>query len=332
MLTVGDVIRALEEHYPPYLASDWDNSGLQLGSRRSPVSKVVVALDLGYEVVEDACREGAELIITHHPLFFKGLKKIDLDSPKGAVIGRLLKENISVYSLHTNLDRAPNGLNDRLADLIGIKEHKPFGELLEVPYYKLVVFVPDSHLDKVREALGEAGAGYIGNYSHCTFAAPGEGTFRPGAGTSPFIGKCGELAKVGEHRLETIIDGPRLGTVIDAVKKAHPYEEVAYDVYPLHLPHREYGFGRWGGLSCPLAVKDVANRVKEVLKLPTVRLAGNAEKRVKRVAVVSGSGGSLLLKAAALGVELMVTGDVKYHEAEEAVSHGMAVIDAGHDG
>jgi len=332
LLNVSSITRALEQKYPLNLAANWDNSGLQVGSGSRAVTKVVVALDCTPAVVKRAEQAGAELIITHHPLIFSGIKKLNFDHPTGHMLQCLCAAGISVYSLHTNLDRAPQGLNSYLAARLGLKEPQVFGELLKLPFYKLVVYVPVSHLEPVRTALGAAGAGNIGEYSHCSFAALGTGTFLPGENTQPFIGKKGIMEEVEEYRLESIVSGEILSSCLAAVRAAHPYEEMAYEVYPLHQPGQDYGYGRCGELDPPMTLTELARMVKAELDLISVRMVGNPEGRIARAAVVSGSGASLIGEAAASGAQVLITGDVKYHEAQDALNRGLALIDAGHDG
>ncbi|MGE5449836.1 MAG: Nif3-like dinuclear metal center hexameric protein [Methanomassiliicoccales archaeon] len=332
MLTIADVTKALENKYPLNLAASWDNSGLQVGNSSHQLSKAIIALDCTPSVVNRAEQENAELIITHHPLIFSGLKSIKYDQPLGQMLQRICRSDISVYSLHTNLDRAHGGLNCYLASRLGLMETKVFGELLKQPLFKLVVYVPVDYLQPVRSALGAAGAGHIGEYSHCSFAMAGEGTFLPGSGTHPFLGEVGKLQQVAEYRLESIVNGEQLAPCLAALCSVHPYEEMAYEVYPLQQPVEAYGYGRLGYLSDAMSLKQVAAMVKARLDLSYVRVVGDPEGQLSRLAVVSGSGADLIAEAAAAGAQVLVTGDIKYHEAQAAISHGLALIDAGHDG
>ncbi|MGE5379901.1 MAG: Nif3-like dinuclear metal center hexameric protein [Methylocystaceae bacterium] len=332
MLTVASITGALEQKYPPSLAASWDNSGLQLGAGNEKVTGVLVALDCTMSAVKQAEEVGAQLIITHHPLIFNGLKHICFDHPQGRLIRQLCSCGMSVYSLHTNLDRAPDGLNSHLARKLGILNPQVFGEVIKQPYYKLVVYVPATHLHPVREALAAAGAGHIGEYSHCSFAAPGEGTFLPGPGTRPFLGQEGVLQQVEEYRLESIVSGHILDKCINDLRAAHPYEEMAYEVYSLQQPAAGFGYGRYGQLAVEITLGELAAQVKKNINISEVRIAGDIERKINRAAVVSGSGASMIAEAAAAGADVLITGDIKYHEAQEALSLGLNLIDAGHDG
>lgn len=329
---VKHIIRIIEHLFPLELAEDWDNSGLQLGSLQSEASRIMVCLDITESILNQAEENGANLIITHHPLFFKGIKCLNLDSPTGNIIGRLIKKDITVYSAHTNLDAGEKGLNQLLAETLGLQDIQLLDRSKKERYFKLVVFVPAAQAGSVRQAINDAGAGYIGNYSDCSFRTSGIGTFRPHPGTNPFIGRSGQLEEVEEYRLETIVPEKMVNGIIAAMKKAHPYEEVAYDLYPLANQVRAFSLGRKGRLETPLSLDQFAQQVKERLELDSVRVVGQLGHIINQVAVVSGAGAGYINKARAQGADVLVTGDLKYHEAREAESLGLAVIDAGHQG
>lgn len=328
-ITAGDIIKAMERLAPPGLAEDWDNSGWQVGDPAAPVRKVLLALDVTPEVVEEAENGGVQLIICHHPLFFKGIKSVRSDWPAGGLVYRLIQSGIGVYAAHTNLDSAGGGVNDALARALGLLEtgvlSPTYGKLL-----KLVVFVPVDFAGQVREALGRAGAGWIGNYSYCTFNLRGTGTFCPREGASPFIGSVGKLEQVEEVRIETIIRREDSERVVKAMLEAHPYEEVAYDLYPLENKGAPRGLGRLGVLPGAVSLAEFAGTVKKVLRAECVRYGGNPEARVERVAVCGGSGGDLWPLARQKGADVLVTGDVRYHAARDMLAAGMNFIDAGH--
>lgn len=329
---VRDIAALMEKHYPLNLAEDWDNVGLQVGSMGREVAKVVVALELDHQVLDQAWQENADLIITHHPLIFKALPSIKVDSPVGSLIRKLIMADISLYAAHTNLDSASKGVNQILAERVGLMDIVPLPLRTAGRHetlYKLVVYVPLTHVDEVRVAISSAGAGSIGNYSDCTFQSPGIGTFKPGPGTQPFIGQTGDLEQVDESRLETICPEHLLKSVIEAVLQSHPYEEVAYDVYKIEKPGTLYSPGRKGRLPQAVTLGKLAEQVQSQLDLPTLRLVGNTEHLVHKVAVVSGSGASFI-KEIAGQADVLITGDLKYHEARDAAALGLAVIDAGH--
>ena len=292
-----------------------DNVGLQLGSMNRKVSRVLVALDLDEDTVTTACDRQAELIITHHPLFFHGIKGINLDTPQGRIIQELLQAGITVYSAHTNLDTAPAGLNQHLAEKLGLRKVRPWQQGPVEKLYKLVVYVPDSHLEAVRSALTSGGGGFIGNYSDCTFRVAGTGTFKPLAGTDPFIGEIGQVEEVAEYRLETVVPAGQLQAVMEAMLEAHPYEEVAYDLYRLSNRGRVFSPGRIGLLPHPVRLGDLAGEVKRHLDLEYVLVVGDEDAVVEKIAVVAGSGASFISQVRQEGAQVLITGDVKYHEA-----------------
>lgn len=329
---VKDIAAMMEKHYPLNLAEKWDNVGLQVGSMGREVAKVVVALELDHQVLDQAWQENADLIITHHPLIFKALPNIKVDSPVGSLIRKLIMADISLYVAHTNLDSASKGVNQILAETVGLIDIEPLRLRTAGSYetfYKLVVYVPLTHVDEVRAAISGAGAGSIGNYSDCTFQSPGIGTFKPGPDTHPFIGQTAKLEQVEESRLETICPEPFLKSVIEAMLQAHPYEEVAYDVFKLEKSGTMYSPGRIGRLSQAVSLGKLAEQVQSKLDLPALRLVGATEHLVQKVAVVGGSGASFI-KEIAGQVDVLITGDLKYHEARDAAALGLAVIDAGH--
>ncbi|QGT99008.1 GTP cyclohydrolase [Candidatus Syntrophocurvum alkaliphilum] len=325
-----NIISILEKHFPLYLAEEWDNSGLQIGSFNQNVNNILIALDMDNTTLEKAITEQADMIITHHPFFFKGIKSINVENTQGKIIKELINRNISLYTAHTNLDLADQGLNQALAELLELEEIKPLNKAYIENLYKLVVFVPQTHINKVRKAVSEAGAGHIGNYSDCTFRTAGTGTFLPREGTNPFIGEKDKLEEVNEFKMETILPEKHIRNVLENMNKAHPYEEVAYDLYPLKNEGKIYSPGRKGILANEIKLEEFANMVKNKLNADHIRIIGDFEKVIKKVAVVSGSGASFINMAKSQRVDLLVTSDVKYHEAKNAQEAGLAIIDAGH--
>lgn len=324
------IMDALEAIAPLRLAEGWDNVGLMVGSPEQIVQNVLVAVDLTAAVLAQAEKTGANLIITHHPFIFSPLKSIRTDSAGGSLLARLIKADIAVYSAHTNLDAAVGGVSDVLAGKLGLTDVRPLVADTGEKLIKLAVFVPESHLEAVAQAITAAGAGHIGNYSHCTFRSAGMGTFMPLEGTNPFTGVQGRLEYTPECRLETIMPAAEAKRVVAAMIKAHPYEEVAYDLYPLENKIAFAGLGRVGTLPAKVMFDELVEAVKAVLALEVVRVAGAVSGPVKTVAVCGGAGGSFIRKAYEAGADCFVTGDIKYHEAQEAVELGIAVIDAGH--
>ena len=311
------------------LAEAWDNPGLQIGDPAAEVNRVMVALDPAPEVIDSAIAASCQLLVTHHPLIFKPLNSISAATPSGAAIQKAVRGGLSIVSLHTNYDIASGGLNDLLAFKIGLLSCVPLKVTATCELVKLVVFVPGDHLERVRSALFPFCATQ-GMYRDCTFAAGGIGTFTPLEGAEPFTGTVGVLARVPEERLEVQVLRIQLPRAVKALLAAHPYEEPAFDLYPLLNEGEKLGLGRFGRLPEPLTLAKYAGQLKNVLSAPALRYVGDPAARISKVALCSGSGASLLRDAARSGADLLVTGDVKYHEAREAEDLGLALIDAGH--
>lgn len=324
------IMDAMDRLAPRYLAESWDNVGLLLGSPAQKVNKVLVTLDVTQKVADQAVRDGIDLIVTHHPVIFTPVKQIRADLPQGQLLTTLIKGNIAVYAAHTNLDSATGGVNDILAAKFKLQDAKPLAVSYAEKLYKLIVFTPKTHVEAVRQAMSEAGAGHIGNYSHCSFAAAGTGTFMPLEHSNPFIGQKNTLEYVEEVRLETIVTEKGHRRIIKEMLKAHPYEEVAYDLFSLVNSGNALGLGRIGKLESPMSLHEFAALIKSTLNIEYVSVAGSQDQMIKKVAVCGGSGASFVQKAAFAGADVLVTGDVKYHEAQDALAAGMAVIDAGH--
>ncbi len=309
-----------------------DPVGLQVGSKEAEVQELAVALEATPEVVNEAQRQEIDLLVTHHPLIFEPLNSIEFSDTTGSIIKNCIEKGLHLLTAHTNLDIAPGGLNDLLAEKLGLAD----GQVLQPTYWdkllKLVVFVPQDHLEEVREAVSRAGAGCLGNYSHATFLSEGTGTFLPQEGSQPFWGRKGQLQKVKEFRLETILPATWQEKVIAALRESHPYEEPAYDIYPMEIKGRSYGLGRWGGLPETLSLEQVAQKVKTVTSQERVKVWGHLSQQINSLAVCSGSGSSLIKTAAEKGVDVYISGDLKYHEIQDGLSKGISLIDAGHLG
>lgn len=329
-VTGQDLAKIIEEKAPRQLAESWDNSGWQIGDPKATVQRVLLALDVDSTVVKEAREKQVDLIISHHPMFMKGLKNIRLDQPKGALVAELIKNNIGVYAAHTNLDSAAAGVNAVLADRLGLKDIAILLPSEAEKYQKLVVFVPADQSSVVRQAITEAGGGWISNYSDCTFQVSGTGTFRPLPGTNPYIGETDKLEQVAEIRLETIVPTSKVSAVIKAMLKAHPYEEVAYDLYTLDNQIHSVGLGRVGSLPEIKSFADFVIQVKEALGVASVKVGGSMWKDIRKVAVCGGSGADMWPLAVAQGADVYITGDVKYHTAQDMIAAGLNFIDAGH--
>ncbi len=329
---IQDLVGLIHKLFPPVLAEDWDNVGLQVGDPGAPVERVLVCLDPTETVFDTAVNVGAQALVSHHPLIFRPLKKLIPRDETSKVLFRAVREDVAVISAHTNLDRAGDGLNDWLAARLELNDAQPLESEAEGGLLKLVVFVPMGHASQVADALYAAGAGHIGRYDQCSFRVEGTGTFRAGPGTRPFIGAQGVTEQVREIRLETILPQELVDKAVPRMLKAHPYEEVAYDLLPLRNRRPGIGLGRIGRLTDPATLGEFAARVKTALRIPHLRLVGDPAQTIAKVAVCGGSGSSLLHEAARQGAEVLVTGDVKYHEARTAQSLGLALLDAGHFG
>jgi len=325
-----DVVAVLEQLAPPGLAEEWDNSGWQVGDPGAEVDKVLLALDVTPEVAKEAAKHSAKLIISHHPVLLKGIKSVRPDDPTSGLVYRLIGAGIGVYAAHTTLDSARDGVNEVLARALDLRSPEVLHPARNEQFVKLVVFVPEGHAGVVREALGRAGAGWIGKYSDCTFNMRGMGTFRPREGAKPHIGTVGELEQVDEVRIETIVRKSELGRTVDAMRHAHPYEEVAYDLYPLENNDPKLGLGRIGFLDLPVTLAALAAKVKDILQAQSVRYGGCPDALVKTVAVCGGSGSDLWPLARRRGADVLVTGDIRYHAARDMQAAGMHFVDAGH--
>jgi dinuclear metal center YbgI/SA1388 family protein len=330
MVRVREIVEAVEQIAPRALAEDWDNVGLQVRDLDGEVDRVLVALTPLPEVFEEAEEVGADFLLFHHPLIFRALSSVNTASYPGNLVARAVRGDMTVYAAHTNYDAAPGGVSVALAESLGLSGPleilAPRGELR-----KLVVFVPEENADEMADALTEAGAGVIGDYTHCTFRAPGTGTFFGGEGTEPYAGEKGRLERVPELRLETVVPAHAASRAAAAVRAAHPYEEPAFDVYPVDGHPEGCGYGRVGMLPEPLAPEELREYVSNSLGFPA-RLVADPEpgRRIGRLAVLGGSGSSFLGEAAASGADAYVTGDLDYHDALLAESLGLVAIDAGH--
>lgn len=328
--TNSDVFKLIEDLAPLDKAYDWDNVGLQIGSNRQQTTKIMITLDVLETVVDEAIEKKVDLIIAHHPLLFKPLKQIDLHTPEGRIISKLIRHDISVYAAHTNLDVVKYGVNDMLARKLDLKKTKPLITLGNEKLYKYVVYVPISHQNDVKQILGDAGAGEQGDYNHCSFQIEGEGSFRPLTGADPFIGKVGELVKVDEVKIEAIVSESKLENVVNSVKATHPYEEPAFDIIPLKNKGESWGLGRIGEVSTATNFKQYVKQVKEKLDLTDVRVIGSLNKKIKKIAIVGGSGEKYIHAAKKAGADVYITGDMSFHSAQDAWQMDLAVIDAGH--
>lgn len=331
-ITVQQIMAAVEALAPTHYAEDWDNPGLLVGSRTEKVTGVLTTLDITLEALAEAKKLGYNMIVSHHPAIFKGLKRIDFDTAQGTLLRQAILDGITLYCAHTNLDIATGGLNDLAAARIGLSNVKGLVQTGCDAYAKIVTFVPASHLARVAEAITAAGAVTIGQYESCSFNTSGTGRFKPLAGAQPYIGKPGELTETDEDRLEVLIPAKRLEAVIKALKAAHPYEEPAFDVYPLMEPAQKQYIGRIGTFADAIDYDLFKYTVKTAFPYSQPRFGGAPCEMIRTVALCTGSGAEFIGAAAAAGADVYITGDVKYHDAQRAKELGILIVDAGHFG
>ncbi|MCD8141080.1 MAG: Nif3-like dinuclear metal center hexameric protein [Planctomycetaceae bacterium] len=331
MPTVQTVIDALEAFAPPSLAlpDDRPRIGLHSGVRTVPVARVGLAVDATLGAIEAAGKKGAEMVVTHHPRFYRGCASVSPHDPNGRRAVAMVTANIAVYSAHTNLDIAPGGTNDCLATAVGLDVHGFLVETAVERAVKLAVYVPKTHVEAVRRALDDAGAGAIGNYSGCSFRAAGIGTFRAGPDTSPYLGTPGGFEEAEEFKLETVVEARHRDRVVRAMLAAHPYEEVAYDIYDLKNRVQTYGLGRWGALPSTETLEALAARVAAATGSTMTQYSGKGRRRVRWCAVWAGAGAPVDVLSAGR-CDVVITGELGHHEVETLNDSGIDVITVGH--
>ncbi|MFV0406946.1 MAG: Nif3-like dinuclear metal center hexameric protein [Propioniciclava sp.] len=334
MVTVSEITDWFETAYPPSLAESWDRVGLAVGDPQAPVSRVLFAVDVTEPVVTEALRLGAEMIIAHHPLLLRGVHTVRADDPKGRLITDLIRGEVAVFNAHTNADSAARGVAEALADLLELSDRRPLVPAPRPPQDKLVTFVPAEHVDAVLSALGAAGAGNLGAYADCAYTTAGEGRFTPQPGADPFIGTIGQPQRTPETRIEVVLPRQRRAAVVAALGAAHPYEEPAFDVVEMAWLPSSDGLGRIGDLPHPIPAAQVASRLAE--RVPTtaggIKLGGDPERILSRIAVLGGAGDSLLDAAREAGVDAYITGDLRHHPAQDFLAQAEApvLIDVPH--
>jgi len=331
-MKVRDIAATIENIVPLKLAQSWDNIGLLIGNPEREVKNILLTIDVTTDVVAEAKKLKTDMIVSYHPVIWDGLKKITSEGPSCTVYN-LIQNGIAVFSMHTALDSAVGGVNDGLAEIIGIENAKPIGDYVDYPAgenYKLVVFVPVESMGNVSNAIFAAGAGSIGNYSNCGFQAEGTGTFLPLQGAQPAIGEKGKFEKVAEVRFETIVPEENLDKVVAAMKKAHPYEMPAFDIFRLSNSASRFGLGRIGKLAQPLFVNQIINRIKKHTGAKAFGMVGKEKRLVKTAAVCAGSCGKIINQVIAAKTDLYVTGELKHHHALAAQEAGVTCICLSH--
>ncbi len=324
------IAKVMAELYPPQRAASWDNVGFQVGNPDGRVDRILIALEVNDAVIDEAIEQGADMIITHHPLIFKPLSSVTTETMGGAMVLRLIENRIALYAAHTNMDVTEGGTNDFLFEKLGLAERQVLSVEGSDRFQKLIVYVPLTHAEAVREAMVDAGAGRLGDYEGCTFTVEGHGTFRPQEGAQPHIGQVGVMSLVEEARVEAIVAVHLLDAVIAAVKDAHPYEEVAYDLIALVLEGASWGLGLLGVLPEPMEREAFLSHVKMNLGIDHLRFVEGRDRPIRKVALCTGAGADLIPLAAGSGADVLLTGDVKYHEAQRAQQLHLNVVDAGH--
>jgi len=321
---------AVVDRLAPFdLAEPWDHVGLQVGSPSDEVRGVLVALEVDDAALDEARRQECDLLLVHHPLIFDPLERLSDDSEAGRLALRAARDGVAVIAAHTNLDKAHGGIADVVAEMLGLEAAAPLAPAA-ADALKLVGFVPADDADLVRKALFAAGAGVIGEYEHCSWAVEGQGTFFGRPGAEPTLGRAGRDETVSELRLEVVFPRRLKRRVTGAYVAAHPYEEPAYDLYPVENEVATLGLGRLGVLPAAQPLAAFAADVAAVLRLPSLRYAGDGARAVRRVAVLPGSGAEAIARGVAQVADVLVTGDVKYHEARVAQAQGLALVDAPH--
>ena len=327
-MKLAEITNFLETIAPLNYQEDYDNSGLIVGKHTDEIHSALVALDCTEKIVDEAISKNCNLIITHHPIVFKGLKKFNGKTYVERVVQKAIKHNIDLYAIHTNLDHVETGVSGEICKRLGIGNAKilaPKSGLLK----KLITFCPTANADELRNALFSAGAGNISNYSECSFNADGIGTFKAGAGTNPYVGEQGSQYQEAEIRIETIFKAQEERKILLALLENHPYEEVAYDIYALTNKLSSVGAGMIGWLAQEMDGEDFLHHVKQKMNAKVIRHTAILSKKVKKVAVCGGSGSFLLKDAIAAGADAFITGDFKYHEFFDAEEQLM-ICDIGH--
>ena len=334
-MKLQEITKVLEQIAPVELAESWDNVGLLVGDYQQSVKNVILTIDLTAEVFAEAKAKKADLIIAYHPPIFEPMKKVIAGQGPSPLIYQAIRSNIAVYSLHTALDSVQGGINDLLAEIVGIKNPQPLQpvESSDAAICKLIVFVPVADLGKVSEAIFTAGAGNIGaagKYSKCSFRTAGTGTFQCGPYSRPAIGKPGSFEQVEEIKFETIVPVVKLPAVLKAMLAAHPYEEVAYDLIPLLDPPTDVGLGRYGDLTVPTTVPTLIEKIKKTFRVKNLGIIGPQKGRVKRAAVGAGSCGTMLRRVIQNNCDFYLTGELKHHHVLELQAAGVTTICLSH--
>jgi dinuclear metal center YbgI/SA1388 family protein len=325
-MKVKELLDTINGFAPFFLQESYDNSGLQFGDLDADINKIAISLEATKQSMDFAIKNGANVLLTHHPILFFSIKSIV--KQEKPFLYKAMSNGLNLIAAHTNFDAAENGLNDYVGSLLGIKKLGPIQPASE-RIFKFSFYVPYSHAETVKNAVFSAGAGVIGNYDRTSFNVEGEGTFRPLENANPYIGKKGEVAHVREIKVETVVRERNLQNAINALLSSHPYEEPAYDIYELKLKNR-FGIGMIGEIEKPMLLEEFANFVKKKLQARYVCIVKTGETKINRVALCTGTGSSLLESVSRAGIDLFITGDITYHTAVRAKELNVNVLDVEH--
>lgn len=327
-MKIEQLLKIIDIHAPLNTAESWDNVGLLIGNETAEITGILTALDCTNEVVEDALNKNCNTIICHHPLIFKGIKQIIEQEGYGAILRKLIKNDINLIALHTNLDVYPKGVNAMLAHKLGLKNQSILNPET-TSYYKVQVFIPKENITEFKEQLSGAGLAQEGDYQYCFFESVGQGQFKPVEGANPHIGQLNHIANVEEYKLEFMIDKNQKHLAQQLIEKYHPYETPVYDIISLEK-QADYGLGMIGQLETALSVEDFIAHVKTKLAMPSVRFSGDLSDTIKTVAIIGGSGIGFEYNAKQKGADIFVTGDIKHHDALDAKIAGINLLDINH--
>jgi len=327
-MKIAEVIKCLEDFAPVSLQEEYDNAGLIIGNANDDCKGIITTLDVTEEVIAEAVLRKCNLIVAHHPIIFKGLKKLNGKNYVERSVISAIKNNIAVYAIHTNLDNVVNGVNYKIAQKLNLQNIEVLSHK-ENTLKKLVTFSPQANAEEIRNALFKAGAGTIGKYSECSYNVEGIGTFKAGEGSEPYVGEIGKRHTENETRIEVIFPSYLQEQVVQSLKKSHPYEEIAFDIYSLNNKHNDIGSGLVGDFMEPVSEQDLLSQLKTAFGLSVIRHTVLLHKKITKVAVCGGAGSFLIPVAKAAGVEVYITSDIKYHEFFDA-DNTILLIDIGH--
>ncbi|MBI5207480.1 MAG: Nif3-like dinuclear metal center hexameric protein [Candidatus Firestonebacteria bacterium] len=332
MIIIQQIIDIIEQKAPIFLSLPEDNNGLQIGSLHTYIKNILITLDITDEVINEAIKKKCNLIISHHPFIFTPIFDLNILNYKTNQISQLLKHKISVYVAHTNMDSSSYGINYVLAQKIGLKNVKPISQTILDEFKKLVIFIPVEYKEKVRNKLLSLDLFKTDKYSKMSFISTGEGTFLPDINAKPFIGTSGKIEKTEETRLEVLVNKNSIIDVLNEIRSVHPYEEMAYDIYPVETHYFKCGIGAYGEIEKKINLQQLCNIIKDKFDISVLRIIGDPCKKIKKIGIISGSGASYLQTVEKLNLDVLITGDIKYHDALKANDLKIAIIDAGHYG